>query len=167
MSMFLRYVATFSAELWMIEGSWPSALLTFADHGSSRFWQMSFNWLRVSIRLGAARLTSAWDGKKWLRGSARRDDVCRGAKISVWRRRTGSRRDAPTVEQDLEREISCGSSGAGCRVAGRGHPRPAPSEPCMGLSIHTAQASAKASFDTRFHNCISGVLRISMATGMV
>ena len=50
-----------------------------------------------------------------------------------------------------------------CRVAGRGHPRPAPSEPCMGLSIHTAQASAKASFDTRFHNCISGRLMISTA----
>ena len=41
-----------------------------------------------------------------------------------------------------------------CRVAGRGCPRPAPSEPCMGLSIHTAQASTKASFDTRYHNYI-------------
>jgi hypothetical protein len=41
------------------------------------------------------------------------------------------------------------------RVAERGYPRPAPSEPYVGLSIHTAQASTKASFDTRFHNCIS------------
>ena len=32
---------------------------------------------------------------------------------------------------------------------------------------HTAQASAKASFDTRFHNLFSGVLRISMAIEMV
>jgi hypothetical protein len=31
------------AELWMIECSWPSALLTFADHGS-------FSWLRESDR---------------------------------------------------------------------------------------------------------------------
>ncbi len=38
-----------------------------------------------------------------------------------------------------------------CRVAGRGCPRPAPSEPCMGLSVHTAQASTKASCDTRRH----------------
>jgi hypothetical protein len=37
----------------------------------------------------------------------------------------------------------------------------------MGLSIHTAQASAKASFDTRFHNCISGRLMISTAIEMV
>jgi hypothetical protein len=49
----------------------------------------------------------------------------------------------------------------GCRrgrirswVAGRGCLRPAPSEPCMGLSIHTAQASTKASFDTRLHHCV-------------
>ena len=64
-------------------------------------------------------------------------------------------------------EISPGSSAADCRVAGRDHPRPAPLEPCMGLSIHTAQASAKASFDTRFHNCISGRLMISTAIEMV
>jgi hypothetical protein len=67
----------------------------------------------------------------------------------------------------IGREISSGSSAGDCRVAGRGHPRPAPSEPCMGLSIHTAQASAKASFDTRFHNCISGRLMISTAIEMV
>ena len=41
-----------------------------------------------------------------------------------------------------------------CRVARRGHPvqPPVPCmglEPCMDLSIYTAQASAKASFDTR------------------
>jgi two-component system phosphate regulon response regulator PhoB len=39
------------------------------------------------------------------------------------------------------------------RVAERSCLRSAPSEPDVGLSIHTAQASAKASFDTRFHNC--------------
>ena len=53
------------------------------------------------------------------------------------------------------------------RVAGRGCPRPAPSEPCMGLSIHTAQASAKASYDTRLHNCICGVIMSPMAIEMV
>ena len=37
----------------------------------------------------------------------------------------------------------------------------------MGLSIHTALASAKASFDTRFHNCSSGRLIISTAIEMV
>ena len=67
----------------------------------------------------------------------------------------------------IDEVLSCGSSAAGCRVAGRGHPRPAPSEPCMGLSIHTAQASAKASRDTRFHNGIFGRLMISTAIGMV
>ena len=71
------------------------------------------------------------------------------------------------VASELRAAISGGSNAAGCRVAGRGHPRPAPSEPCMGLSIHTAQASAKASFDTRFHNCISGRLMISTAIEMV
>jgi hypothetical protein len=54
-----------------------------------------------------------------------------------------------------------------CRVAGRGYPRPAPSEPCMGFSIHTAQASAKASRDTRFHNGIFGRLMIFTAIEMV
>ena len=37
----------------------------------------------------------------------------------------------------------------------------------MGLSIHTAQASTKASFDTRLHTCISGVILISTAIEMV
>src|SRR6202040_2760333 len=41
------------------------------------------------------------------------------------------------------------------------------SEPCMGLSIHTARASAKASFDTRFHHCSSGSLIISTTIEMV
>jgi hypothetical protein len=36
----------------------------------------------------------------------------------------------------------------------------------MGLSIHTAQASAKASFDTRVHNLLPGILT-SMVIGMV
>ena len=75
----------------------------------------------------------------------------------------GAEDEIPVIDDG----VSCGSSAAGCRVAGRGHPRPAPSEPCMGLSIHTAQASAKASFDTRFHNCISGRLMISTAIEMV
>ena len=48
------------------------------------------------------------------------------------------------------------------RVAGRGYPRPAPSEPCMGLSIHTAQASTKASFDTRLHNCFVDLVNFSL-----
>jgi len=81
--------------------------------------------------------------------------------------RAESRRGAPNSKHIFEGEIIPGSSAADCRVAGRGHPRPAPSEPCMGLSIHTAQASAKASFDTRFHNCISGRLMISTAIEMV
>jgi hypothetical protein len=54
-----------------------------------------------------------------------------------------------------------------CRVAGRAHPRPATSEACMGVSIHTTQASAKASFGTGFHNCISGRLMIFTAIAMV
>ena len=37
-------------------------------------------------------------------------------------------------------------------VARRGCPRPAPLELYVQVSRHTAQASAKASFDTRFHN---------------
>jgi hypothetical protein len=37
----------------------------------------------------------------------------------------------------------------------------------MRLSMHTAQASTKASFDTRYHNCIFGVLMISTAIEMV
>ncbi len=93
-----------------------------------------------------------------------------GTAMSVVSRCNGraeSRRGAPDFKHILEGEISPGSSAADCRVAGRGHPRPAPSEPCMGLSIHTAQASAKASFDTRFHNCISGKLMISTAIEMV
>ena len=48
-----------------------------------------------------------------------------------------------------------------CRVAGYGCPLPAPSEPCVLLSTHTAQASTKASCDTRLHHCIFGVLLIS------
>ena len=39
-----------------------------------------------------------------------------------------------------------------CRIAGRSCPRPASQEPCMRLSTHTAQASTKASFDTRLHS---------------
>ena len=70
-------------------------------------------------------------------------------------------------ETKVSWEISFGSSAEDCRVAGRGHPRPAPSEPCMGLSIHTAQASAKASRDTRFHNGIFGRLMIFTAIEMV
>ena len=38
------------------------------------------------------------------------------------------------------------------RVAGRGCPRPALSEPCVGLSVHTAQAFTKAPCDTRRHS---------------
>src|SRR5213593_89 len=37
----------------------------------------------------------------------------------------------------------------------------------MGLSIHTAQASPKASWDTRLHNCVCGVRMISTAIEMV
>ena len=37
----------------------------------------------------------------------------------------------------------------------------------MRLSMHTAQASTKASSDTRYHNCIFGILMISTATEMV
>lgn len=43
------------------------------------------------------------------------------------------------------------------RVAGRGCPRPAPEEPCMGLSIHTARASQKESFDPRLYNFLFGM----------
>jgi len=37
----------------------------------------------------------------------------------------------------------------------------------MGLSIHTAQASIEASFDTRLHHCVFGVILISTAIQMV
>ena len=53
------------------------------------------------------------------------------------------------------------------RVAERGYPHPAPSEPCMGLSIHTAQASTKASFDTRLHHCVLGLILMPTAIEMV
>ncbi|WP_180736760.1 hypothetical protein [Paraburkholderia sp. PGU19] len=57
----------------------------------------SYNWLRVSIRLDAARFDErmGWEEMAAAKRATRRY----GAKISVWRRRTGSRRDAPTVEQ--------------------------------------------------------------------
>ena len=37
----------------------------------------------------------------------------------------------------------------------------------MRLSAHTAQASTKASLDTRLHNVIFGVIRIPVAIEMV
>ena len=37
----------------------------------------------------------------------------------------------------------------------------------MGLSVHTAQASPKASCDTRLHNCVCGVRTIATAIEMV
>ena len=55
---------------------------------------------------------------------------------------------------------------SGCRVAERGYPRPAPEEPCMGLSIHTARASSKASIDTQLYNFFLGML-LPMAIEMV
>jgi hypothetical protein len=74
---------------------------------------------------------------------------------------------SPIFERPLCRFLHCDCDDEQCRVARRGHPRPAPSEPCMGLSIHTAQASAKASFDTRLHNGIFGVRIIATAIEMV
>jgi hypothetical protein len=53
----------------------------------------------------------------------------------------------PTRVVVAENQLTCER-----RVAERGYPRPAPSEPYVGLSIHTAQASTKTSLDTRFHN---------------
>src|SRR2546428_2435299 len=93
--------------------------------------------------------------------------------------------ESPIFERLLCRFLHCGCDdelrllflGAGrcrrdflwarSRVARRGCPRPAPEEPCMGLSIHTAQASPKASWDTRLHNCVGGVRTISTAIEMV
>lgn len=40
-------------------------------------------------------------------------------------------------------------------------------EPCVGLSTHVAQAFTKATFDTRFHHCVSGVMLVSTAIEMV